>query len=87
MRTFSLLARSFDYLADKIVPLLLEKHLSAKERYSIAIFLEERLKAIRCELFVQGIISPALVLRLIRANMLVDIMKEDHKAGNELVGL
>lgn len=69
------------------MPLLLEKNLSAKERYSIAIFLEERLKAIRCELFVQGIISPALVLRLIRANMLVEIMKEDHTTSNDLVGL
>jgi hypothetical protein len=76
-----------DYLTSKIFPMLLRKGVNQSERYSISIFLEERLKAIRTELFVQGIICPTLILRLIHANIILEIMKENTTIKNELVGL
>ena len=51
------------------------------------LFLEERFIAIRCEFFIQGIISPREILKLIKGMLLVDILRGFNSGNRPLVGL
>ena len=58
-RTFTALGQSLAYLRETIFPLLFQEGKSKEQTEQVSVFIEERLIAIRCEYFVQGIICPA----------------------------
>lgn len=87
MRTLGTLKKVLAYLIDTIFPFLLNKEVAKAEKERVALFLEERLIAIRCEYFVQGIICPRELLRLLRCLVIVWIMKGISSRSSPLIGL
>ena len=86
-RTQAALKDCLSYLVETFFPLLVSEEHPA-EQYALAVFLEERLKAIRCEYFVQGIINPRELLRIIKACLLVEMCKgEGETKTGDIVGL
>lgn len=70
-----------------VFPIFFDKEVNRKEKERVAIFLEERLIAIRCEYFVQGIVCPSELLKLLRCFIVVNMMKGLSTGTSPLIGL
>ena len=87
VRTADTLKKALTYLCDHIFPIVFDETQKMDDREHATLFLEEKLIAIRCEYFVQGIINPKQLLKLQKCLMIVEIVRGWSSGKKPYIGL